>query len=104
MPRIGQYAEKYAAEDFRKEMRIRQGEHDLMSTSALAEAADMPRTTVSKRMADPSTMTFGEFRKLNEAVHPDPVAVLPVLGYTIKDIKKLLASLGYQPIKVQPEG
>lgn len=103
MARIRQYAEKYAVEDFRKEMRIRQGEHDLMSTSALAEAADIPRTTVVKRLADPSTMTFGEFRKLNEAVHPDPMAVLPVLGYTVKDLKKLLASLGYSLVKVKEE-
>lgn len=103
MPRIGQYADKYAADDFRKEIRIRQGEHDLMSTSALAEAADIPRTTVIKRLSDPSSMTFAEFRKLNQTVHPDPVAVLPVLGYTIKDLKKLLARLGYQMVKIQPE-
>ena len=99
MPKLRQYADKYAAEDFRKEMRIRQGEQDLMSKSALAEAANLPRTTVTKRLAEPETMTFGEFRKLNEAVHPDPVAVLPLLGYTMKDIKKLLASLGYTQMK-----
>lgn len=103
MPRIRQNAEKYAAEDFREEMRIRQGHHDLMSKTALAEAADLPRTTVTKRLANPETMTFEEFRKLNEAVHPDPMAVLPLLGYTIKDIKKLLATLGYQPVKAKAE-
>ena len=103
MPKLRQYADKYAAEDFRKEMRIRQGEQDLMSKSALAEAANLPRTTVTKRLAEPETMTFGEFRKLNEAVHPDPVAVLPLLGYTMKDIKKLLAMLGYTLVKAQPE-
>ena len=103
MARIRQYADRYAAEDFRKEMRIRQGEQDLMSKAALAEAADLPRTTVTKRLAEPETMTFGEFRKLNEAVHPDPVAVLPLLGYTMKDIKKLLGLLGYTPVKVQAE-
>ena len=48
MPKLRQYADKYAAEGFRKEMRIRQGEQDLMSKSALAEAADLPRTTVTK--------------------------------------------------------
>ena len=41
MPRIRQYEERYAAEDFRKEVRIRQGERDLMSVSALAEEADI---------------------------------------------------------------
>ena len=101
MPRIRGKADEYAIADFRKEMRIRQGEQDLMSKSALAEAAALPRTTVTKRLADPMTMTFEEFRKLNEAVHPDPVAVLPLLGYTMKDIKKLLSLLGYTLVKTE---
>lgn len=103
MPRINQNAEKYAAEDFRKEVRMRQGERDLMSKTALAEAAQLPRTTVTKRLAEPMTMTFGEFRKLNEAVKLDPVAVLPLLGYSARDIKKLLAGLGYTPVKACAE-
>lgn len=101
MARIKQYAEKYAVEDFKKEVRMRQGERDLMSKTALAEAADLPRTTVTKRLEEPMTMTFGEFRKLNEAVRLDPVAVLPLLGYTGKEIKKLLAALGYAPVKAE---
>ena len=62
MPRIKQNEEKYAAEDFRKEVRIKQGERDLMSVTALAEEADIPRTTLTKRLSDPMSMTFGEFR------------------------------------------
>ncbi len=88
MPRIKQYADKYAAEDFRKEVRIRQGERDLMSKCALAEAMDIPRTTLQKRLADPMGMTFGEFKKLNQTVHPDPGVVLALLGYTGKEISK----------------
>lgn len=103
MPKLRQYADKYAAEAFRKEVRIRQGEMDLMSKTALAEEADIPRTTVSKRLADPMSMTFEEFRKINSVIHPDPVAVLPLLGYSTKDIKKLLASLGYAPVKARTE-
>lgn len=87
MPRIKQYEEKYAAEDFRKEVRIRQGERDLMSVTALAEAADIPRTTLTKRLLDPMSMTFEEFRKLNRAAGLDPAAVLPLLGYSAKDIR-----------------
>lgn len=88
MPRIRQNAERYAAEDFRKEVRIRQGERDLMSKSALAEEADMPRTTLTKRLSDPMSMTFGEFRKLKSVIDLDPGAVLPLLGYSPKDIRK----------------
>lgn len=87
MPRIKQNEEKYAVEDFRKEVRIRQGERDLMSVRALAEAADMPRTTVTKRLKDPMGMTFGEFRRINRATGLDPAAVLPLLGYSAKEIR-----------------
>lgn len=88
MPRIKQKEEVYAAEDFRKEVRVRQGERDLMSKSALAEAVDIPRTTIGKRLADPMSMTFGEFRKINQTIHPDPGAVLPLLGYSSKEIRR----------------
>lgn len=87
MPKIRQYEEKYAAENFRKEVRIRQGENDLMSKTALAEEADMPRTTLTKRLADPMSMTFGEFKKLKQAIQPDPGVILALLGYTGKEIK-----------------
>lgn len=86
MPRIKQCADRYAVEDFRKEVRTRQGERDLMSKSALAEEVDMPRTTLSKRLSDPMGMTFGEFKKLNKTIHPNPGVVLVLLGYSGKEI------------------
>ena len=86
MPRIKQCEDRYAVEDFRKEVRTRQGERDLMSKSALAEEADLPRTTLTKRLSDPMGMTFGEFKKLNKTIHPDPGVVLVLLGYTGKEI------------------
>lgn len=94
MPRIRQYEDKYAAEDFRKEVRIRQGENDLMSVTALAERAGMPRTTLTKRLADPMGMTVGEYRKLNEAVRPDPGVALALLGYSKKDIRAFREKAG----------
>ena len=87
MPRLKREQDRYATEDFRKEVRIRQGERDLMSVTALAEEAGMPRTTLTKRLSDPMSMTFGEFRKLNSATRLDPAAVLPLLGYTAKEIR-----------------
>lgn len=87
MPRLKREQDRYATEDFRKEVRIRQGERDLMSVTALAEEAGMPRTTLTKRLSDPMSMTFDEFRKLNSATRLDPAAVLPLLGYTAKEIR-----------------
>lgn len=100
MPRIKQNEEKYAAEDFRKEVRIKQGERDLMSVTALAEEADIPRTTLTKRLSDPLSMTFGEFRKLNRAARLDPAAVLPLLGYTAKEIRMFRDRAGTQSREV----
>ena len=71
MPRIRGKEKVYAAEDFRKEVRTKQGVYDLMSKSALAEAVGLPRTTMTKRLADPMTMTFDEFCRINETIHPD---------------------------------
>jgi DNA-binding phage protein len=100
MPRIKQNKDKYATEDFRKEVRIRQGERDLMSVTALAEEAGMPRTTLTKRLSDPMSMTFDEFRKLNSATRLDPAVVLPLLGYTAKEIRMFRDRLGTQVQKV----
>ena len=100
MPRIKQNKDKYATEDFRKEVRIRQGERDLMSVTALAEEAGMPRTTLTKRLSDPMSMTFEEFRKLNSATRLDPAVVLPLLGYTAKEIRMFRDRLGTQVQKV----
>lgn len=99
MPKIRQNADRYAADGFRKEVRIKQGENDLMSKTALAEEADLPRTTLTKRLADPDSMTFGEFKKLNLAIHPDIGVVLTLLGYSSKEIKKFRESAGCRVIE-----
>ena len=90
MARIYQKAMQYATADFQKEIRIRQGMYDLMTQNALAEAIGMPRPTLRKRLLEPGTMTFGEFQKLNAAVHPDILAVLPLLGYSEKEILQFM--------------
>lgn len=88
MPRIKQKAQQYADEDFRVEVRVRQGYYDLMSQQALAAAAGIPRPTLRKRLLEPETMTVEELRKLIGTLTPDPGAVLRLLGYSSKDIKK----------------
>lgn len=89
MPRIRQYEQKYAEDDFRKEVRIRQGYYDLMSQNALAEAVGIPRPTLRKRLLEPGGMSVEELRKLVKTVKPAPEIILKLLGYTGKDIKAL---------------
>lgn len=85
MPRIRQYAENYAAEDFRREMRSRMGYHDL-SQHGLAQKTDISQTTISNRIRDPNDITVGELRSLNKVLGLNPRIVLALLGYTQKQI------------------
>ena len=88
MPRIRQKEQQYAFDDFRKEVRTRQGMYDLMSQQALADASGIPRPTLRKRLLEPETMSVEELRKLVVTIWPDPGAVLRLLGYSAKDIRK----------------
>lgn len=89
MPRIRQYAENYAAEDFRREMRSRMGYHDL-SQSDLAGKTPMSQSTISNRLRDPDDLTVGELRSLNKTLGLDVSVVLALLGYSKKEIKKAI--------------
>lgn len=90
MPKIKQYADEYARRDFQTEIRIRQGQYDLMSINALARATGIPATTLGPKLKDPDKMDVVDLRKIVKTVHPDPVAVLTLLGYTGKEIRKAL--------------
>ena len=88
MPRIAQNAERYAEEDFRREVRCKQGYYDLMSMTDLANETGIPRTTLSKRLSTPAGMSVAEIRKIVAALHPDPAIILALLGYKVKEINR----------------
>lgn len=90
MPRILMNAQLYADEDFRCEVRQKQGKYDLMSQQALADVTGIPRPTLRKRLLQLETMNVGELRKLVKVLIPDPVIMLRVLGYDMKDIRRAL--------------
>ena len=89
MPRIRQYAENYAAEDFRREVRSRMGYLDL-SQRDLAEQTCMSKSTISSRIRDPNEITVGELRSMNKVLGFDPAIVLALLGFSKKQIKEVL--------------
>lgn len=91
MPRLRQYAENYAAEDFRREMRSRMGYHNL-SQQDLADLTCLSQTTVSKRMRNPNDITIGELRSLHKVLGLDPAIVLALLGFTKKQVKEVLGN------------
>ena len=91
MPRIRQYAENYAAEDFRREVRSRMGYHNL-SQHGLARETNISQATISNRIRDPNDFTVGELRSLNKALGLSPAIVLALLGYSKKQTKEVLTN------------
>ena len=89
MPRIRQRSAEYAEEDFITNIRCCQGQQNLMSVRSLAEAAGMPHTTLNQKLKDPERFTVADFRNLIPVLHPDPVTVLTLLGYSTAELKKL---------------
>lgn len=89
MPRLNQHSERYAQEDFSREIRKQQGYYDLMSQRALAEAAGIPRSTLREKLLAPDKLEVSEIRKLVKAIRPDPVILLAFLGYGKQDLKKI---------------
>ena len=88
MPRIHQYDDRYAVEDFQREIRCRQGYYDLMTIQAVADVVGIPRSTLHTKLRDPKTLGVEDLRKLIPVLHPDPKVVLALLGYNQKEINK----------------
>ena len=89
MGKIRGKEQQYADEAFRREIRSRQGYYNLMSQQALADAADIPRPTLRKRLLDPAGMSVEELRRLIKTIKPSAAVVLSLLGYSGKDLKSL---------------
>lgn len=88
MPRIKQLADKYAREDFSKEIRRKQGEMELMSIRSLAEATDIPPSTLGPKLREPDKLDVVDLRKIIKTLSPDPAVVLRLLGYETKTANK----------------
>ena len=85
MPKIPQYADKYAAESLLREIRTRQGSAGLMNVRALADAADIPYQTLLRRLEHPETFTLGEIAKLVKVIRLSPSTVLSFIGYSKRE-------------------
>lgn len=88
MPRIRQYAEKYANEDFLKELSHRKVDCGIRTDKELGEMIGVCPSSMSKRKQRPETFAVGELRGLVRVLKPDPVVVLQFLGYSQKEIRK----------------
>lgn len=89
MPRIRQYAERYAAEDFWKEIDrccpmagIQSG-----NASALGEKIDEGYQNLLNYRKGKTEMRVSTLRKLVTTLHPNPAVILKTLGYSEKEIR-----------------
>lgn len=89
MPRIAQNAEKYAKEDFQREVRSRQGYHNLISLRALGDASGIPHSTLWAKLKDPDKLEVADLRKLVKTICPDPIVLLTLVGYSKQDLRRV---------------
>lgn len=88
MPRIRQNEVQYAVEDFRKEVRSKQGYYGFVSVRSLAAEMDMPHATLNPKVNDPLKLGVPDLRKLIRTLHLDIGIVLSLLGYSRQEIRK----------------
>ena len=89
MPRIKQYEERYAMDDFMAEVNAQRARYGYDTQEKLGPVIGVCQSTAGNYMRDPMKIPFGVLRLLVKAVKPDPGVLLKALGYTTQDIKKL---------------
>lgn len=90
MPRIRQYAQDYARQDFLNEIRERQGSLNLMDVKSLSGASGIPYQILLRRLKNPDDLTLGETRKLCESIRLNPIVLMNYLGFPTGALKKLI--------------
>lgn len=90
MPRVKQLERTYRTQDFLKAFRRGQAEADLMHLNDVAEAAEIPYSTLWKRMQEPDKLTVAELRKLIRVVPITALDLLAFLGCDTNDIKQAM--------------
>lgn len=82
MPRIRQYADKYAKNDF-------VGEIDrIIRCPELSEQSGLAYSTLRKRLLEPGDFRLWELKRVIKVAKPSIRIVLIMLGYSSKDIKE----------------
>lgn len=98
MPRIRQYAERYAVEDFWKEIDRCCPLAGIQSenSEALGEKTGVSGHTIRNYKKRLEIMRFDVLRKLVTILHPNPAVILKTLGYSEKEIKKYAREYGQE--------
>lgn len=94
MPRIRQYADRYAEEDFKKELfRKMADRYEQISVRALARETGISHSALNVKIrSDNTNLDIGELRRIVPILNPDPGILLKLLGYTPAQIKRFKES------------
>ena len=90
MPRIRQYSDRYASEDFKKEIYRRlTDKYEEVSVRALARDTGISQSTLNTKIRhDNSNLDISELQRIVAVLSPDPGIVLKLLGYSQSQINK----------------
>ena len=87
MPRLRQYADRDARNDFRKAIEHARTDAEIRNTKGLAEAVGIPYTSFWRLIQEPEKMTLGQLRKLLKTIPLPAAAILAFVGYDRKEVK-----------------
>ena len=89
MPRIRQYAERYAVDDFWKEIDRCCPLAGIQSDNAVAleEKTGVDHQTLRNYRKSKTEMRVSVLKKLVTTLHPNPAVILKTLGYSEKEIR-----------------
>lgn len=95
MPRIRQYAERYASEDFWKEIDRCCPMAGIQSnnSAALGEKTGVDHQTLRNYRNGKTEMRVSTLRKLVTTLRPNPAVILKTLGYSEKEIRAFAREL-----------
>lgn len=88
MPRVKLAADRYAVEDFQREVRTKMGYYGIMTQSVLAQATGFNYNTLTRRLRNPRSLSLEELAQLHRTLNLDVAMILPLIGASKKDLKE----------------
>ena len=87
MPRLKQYEETYAMNDFVAEINAQSARFGYKSQESLSNVLGCCQATVHNFLRSPETISLSRLRQLVKVLKLDPLVVLKALGYSEKDLR-----------------
>lgn len=93
MPKLRVDPIEKAKTDFLREIKIKRAQYDILQRDIGAEI-NLSVSATSSLLSRPDDISVGRLRKIIAMLRLDPVIVMALLGYSVKDLKKGFADEG----------